>query len=201
MQWAAGRQPWQPWLATLVANRRCYRENVYRSNRTQSPPSALSRNYDETRDTPLCAHSTLPSSFLLLTISHALKEISLSPLPLHKRLPHRVFILAHGQWSRPSRTSFRSNRFLQLQPSPVKRTGPDWTGQATPNGNCKSPRGLHISLMLLMRKGEERVSGALGVHRVRDTAMRARAIWILNPRDIFFQIKQQQIITVSQSLC
>lgn len=124
--------------------------------RIVAPPSTLSRNYDETRDTPLCAHSTLPSSFLLLPISHALKEISLSPLPLHKRLPHRVFVLAHGQWSRPSRTSFRSNRFLQLQPSPVKRTGPDWTGQATPNGSCKSPRGLHISLMLLMRKGERK---------------------------------------------
>lgn len=65
---------------------------------------------------------------------------------------------------------------VAAESSQADRTGLDWTGQATPNGSCKSPRGLHISLMLLMRKGEERVSGALGVHRVRDTAMRARAI-------------------------
>lgn len=62
--------------------------------------------------------------------------------------------------------------------SRVQSSGPDRTGLAKrpPTVAASQPRGLHISLMLLMRKGQERVSGALGVHRVRDTAMRARAI-------------------------
>lgn len=139
-------------LATLVANRRCYRENVYRSNR--SPPLALTRNYDETRDTPLCAHSTLPASLWRLPCPDLTRfeRFLCLPYPYPWTLPHRVFILAHGQWSRPSRTSFRSNRFLQLQPSPVKRTGP----AKRPPTVAATQRGLHISLMLLMHASSVR---------------------------------------------
>lgn len=79
-------------LATLVANRRCYRENVYRSNRSHRPPrSALIRNYDETRDTPLCAHS--PS---LPDLTRSQRDFIVSPTLTQAPAPSGFYF---GTWS------------------------------------------------------------------------------------------------------
>lgn len=113
-----------------------------------------------------------PSSSRSHTLS---KRFHCLPYPYTSACP--IGFSLFGTWSV---VKTLENKFPIKQVSAVaaESSQADRTGLAKrpPTVAASQPRGLHISLMLLMRKGQERVSGALGVHRVRDTAMRARAI-------------------------
>lgn len=150
-------------LATLVANRRCYRENVYRSNR--SPPASPDQElWWNTRHTSLCTlHSPLIPLATPLSRSHTLWKISLSPLPLPMDPAPSGFYF--GTWSV---VKTLENKFPIKQVSAVaaESSQADRTGQATPNGSCNSERRTHFidvaDACLVRPKGVERVSGELG---------------------------------------
>lgn len=129
MQWAAGRQPWQPWLATLVANRRCYRENVYRSNRSHRPPRQTSAGIMMKHATHLSVHTPHSPPHSSSSRSYTLsKRFLCLPYPYTSACPigFSFWHMVSGQDPREQvsdQTGFCSC-------SRVQSSGPDRTGLA-----------------------------------------------------------------------